>query len=152
MSKTMSLRLTPEQLAAIEKWRRRFNQRSTSAALQLLLEEKLREEEYSGIIFGNSGAGRHAYLAGTGLTVWEVLMVACAYDHDVRLTAEHLEVGERAVRAALNYAADFPGDIGAELAENEAMDFDALRRILPDIELTVVPRASDALSEIETAP
>jgi hypothetical protein len=152
MSKTMSLRLTPDQLAAIEKWRRRFNQRSTSATLQLLLEEKLREEEYSGITFGDSGAGRQAYLAGTGLAVWEVLMVARAYDHDARLTAEHLEVGERAVRTAFNYAADFPDEVGAELAENDGVEFDALRRILPDIELTVVPRPLDSLSEIETAP
>lgn len=152
MSKTMSLRLTSEQLAAVEKWRRRFNQRSTSATLQLLLEEKLREEEYSSITFGDSAAGRQAYVAGTGLAVWEVMMVARAYDHNVRRSAEHLEVSERSVRAALNYAANFPDEIGAELAENDGMDFEALQRILPDIQLSVVPRPSDFPPGTETAP
>jgi hypothetical protein len=152
MSKTMSLRLTSEQLAAVEKWRRRFNQRSTSATLQLLLEEKLREEEYSAITFGDSAPGRQAYVAGTGLAVWEVMMVARAYENDVRMTAEHLEIPERLIHAALNYASDFPDEIGAELAENEDIDFEALRRILPDLQLTVVPRTSDSHPGTETAP
>jgi hypothetical protein len=152
MSKTMSLRLTSEQLAAVEKWRRRFNQRSTSATLQLLLEEKLREEEYSAITFGDSAPGRQAYVAGTGLAVWEVMMVARAYENDVRMTAEHLEIPERLIHAALNYAADFPDEIGAELAENDDIDFEALRRILPDLQLTVVPRTSDSHPGTETAP
>lgn len=152
MSKTMSLRLTAEQLAAVEKWRRRFNQRSTSATLQLLLEEKLREEEYSAITFGDSAAGRQAYVAGTGLAVWEVVMVARAYDQDVGMTAEHLEVPERLIRAALTYAANFPDEVGAQLAENDDMDFEALKRILPDLQLTIVSEGSDSPRGTEPAP
>ncbi len=151
MSKTMSLRLTPEQLSAVEKWRRRFNQRSTSATLQLLLEEKLREEEYSAITFADSAAGRQAYVAGTGLAVWEVMMVARTYGQDVRMTAEHLELPERLIRAALTYASDFADEIGAQLAENDDMDFEALRRILPDLQLTIAPRIPDSPSGTESA-
>jgi hypothetical protein len=139
MSKTMSLRLTDRQLSSVEKWRRRFNQRSTSAALQLLLEEKLREEEYTHISFRDSAAGREAYLMGTGLAVWEVALVNGAYHGDIAQTAEHLGIPETLVHAALNYANDFQQEIGAELAEIDATDFDALRRLLPGIRQTTVP-------------
>ena len=143
MSKTMSLRLTPAQLAAVEKWRRRFHQRSTSAALQLLLEEKLRQEAYDSISFADSSAGRQAYLTGTGLAVWEVMMVARAYEGDTRRTADHLEIPERLVRAAVKYAADFREEIEVELAENDAMDAQTLECVLPDLRTAVIPRALD---------
>jgi hypothetical protein len=139
MSKTMSLRLTDRQLTALEKWRRRFNQRSTSAALQLLLEEKLREEEYTHISFRDSAAGREAYLMGTGLAVWEIVLVNRAYQGDIAQTADHLGIPETLAHAALNYAYDFQQEIGAELAEIDATDFDALRRLLPGIRRTTVP-------------
>lgn len=150
MSKTVSVRLSTVQLAAIDRWRRRFHQRSTSAALQLLLEEKLREEKYGTIAFADTAAGRQAYLAGTGLAIWEVAMVARAYDNDVHRTAEHLELPERLVASALQYAADYSAEIGAELAENDAMDFESLKRILPDLSLTEVPPRASAASDPHT--
>jgi len=110
------------------------------AALQLLLEEKLREEEYTHISFRDSAAGREAYLMGTGLALWEVVLVNRAYRGDIVQTAEHLGIPETLVHAALNYANDFQQEIGAELAEIDATDFDALRRLLPGIRQTAVPK------------
>ena len=65
MSKTMSMRLRDDQLAKLESLRRRLNQRSISATLGLLLEEKLRQEQFD-VEFLETGAGRQAYLRGTG--------------------------------------------------------------------------------------
>lgn len=145
----MSLRLTEEQLAAVEKLGRRFHQRSVSATLQLLLEEKLREEEHTYIAFRDSGAGREAQVMGTGLAVWEVMMIARAYGGDVAQTADHLDIPEKLVHAAMNYAERFPHEIGAELAENDATDFVALKRLLPGIRLVTVPPEPDALKTTE---
>lgn len=143
MSKTMSLRLTERQLAAVEIWGRRYNQRSISASLQLLLEEKLREEEYAYISFRDSGAGRQPYVTGTGLAVWEVMMIARGYGDDVARTAHHLDIPEKLVRAAVTYATNFREEIDAALAENDAIDFAALQRMLPNIERLTVPLDPD---------
>jgi hypothetical protein len=76
---------------------------------------------------------------GTGLAVWEVVLVNRAYQGDIAQTAEHLGIAETLVHAALTYANDFHEEIGAELAEIEATDFDALRRLLPGTRQTTVP-------------
>ena len=143
----MSLRLTDRQLAAVEKWKRRFNQRSISAALQLLLEEKLREEEYTYIIFRNTAAGRRAFIEGTGLAVWEIMMIARDYDWDVAQTAAHLGIREQLVRIAMKYADDFREEIDAILADFDAMDFEALQRILPNIQRITVSDDLEVESE-----
>jgi uncharacterized protein (DUF433 family) len=78
--------------------------------------------------------GRRAFIAGTGLAVWEVMMILRAYDGDIRKTAEHLDIPAALVQAALTYRNAYPDEIDAELAENDAMDFEALQRSLPNIE------------------
>jgi hypothetical protein len=45
--------------------------------------------------------------------------------------AKHLKWPEAKVQAAVNYAAAFPHEIREAIAENETMDFEALRRMLP---------------------
>jgi uncharacterized protein (DUF433 family) len=139
MSKTMSLRLREDQLATLEKWARRFHQRSISATLSLLLEEKLREEQHSQIAFRDSPAGREAHVMGSGLAVWEVVLINRAHGGDVRPTAGHLGIPAASVQAALRYAADYPEEINAALEETDAVDFTALQRILPDIQRVSVP-------------
>ncbi|MGI8825213.1 MAG: hypothetical protein ACR2JC_06160 [Chloroflexota bacterium] len=64
MSKTLSLRVTERQLAALERLKRRLSQHSIGGTLQLLLGEKLREAEYTYIIFRNTAAGRFAFVEG----------------------------------------------------------------------------------------
>ena len=147
MSKRVSLRLSEQEFVIVEKWRRRFKQRSTGAAARLLLEEKLRQEAYAYITFHDTAAGRRAFIEGTGLAVWEIMMIARDYDWDVAQTAAHLGIRETLVRAAMNYAEDFHEEIDAELAENDAMDFEAIRRILPDAQ-----RMTEAMGEPEAEP
>jgi uncharacterized protein (DUF433 family) len=147
----MSVRLSERQLAALEKLRRRFHQRSVGATLQLLLEEKLREDDHAHIGFRDSVAGREAHLPGTGLAIWEVMMILRAYGGDVAETARHLGIPETLVQAAITYATDFKDEIDAELAEYDAMDFEALKRLLPAIELVSVPEESEVARTIDQA-
>ena len=85
------------------------------------------------IEFRDSIVGRQAYIQGSSLAVWEVMLVARSYDDNLAAVARHLEWPEVKVQAAFNYASAFPDEIKDALAENDAMDFEALKRILPQI-------------------
>lgn len=91
-------------------------------------------EKYTHIAFHDSGAEREAYVMGTGFAVWEIMLIARAYDSEPDATAQHLGILKSQVDAAFAYAAGFSAEIEAELAENDAMDFEALRRMLPSIQ------------------
>ena len=132
MSQVLSLRLREEQMERMRRLARRMN-RSVGETSALLLEEALRMSEFAFIQFRDSAAGRQAYIQGMGLAVWEVVFVARSNGMDVARTAERLEWPENKVRAALNYAAAYPGEIQAALEDND-VGFDALARMLPGLQ------------------
>ncbi len=76
-------------------------------------------------------AGRQAYLQGSTLAVWEVMLLVHSYKKDVSAVARHLKRPEVKVQAAVNYAGAFPGEINQAMAENDATDFETLKRMLP---------------------
>jgi uncharacterized protein (DUF433 family) len=102
-----------------------------SDASARLVEEGLRRSEFAFIDFRDSPAGRQAYIQGSTLAVWEVLLVVRSYKEDVASVAKHLEWPEAKVEAAINYAEAFPQEIEEGLSENAATDFGALKRMLP---------------------
>lgn len=71
MSKVISIRCREPQVERLGRVARRLN-RTPSETAALLLDEALRMAEYAHIVFRASAVGRQAYLAGTGLAVWEV--------------------------------------------------------------------------------
>lgn len=118
--------------------------RTPSEAGALLIEEGIRRAEFGFIDFRDSPAGRQAYVHGSSLAVWEVILVARRYQMDPVRTAEHLEWPEFKVRAALNYASAFPEEIEEALAENDAMDWATLSRMLPGAQEFVVADSGPA--------
>lgn len=68
-------------------------------------------------------------------------MVARSYKGDVTAVARHLEWPEAKIQAAFNYTAAFPEEINRALAENDAVDFATIKRILPQAEVFVVGKA-----------
>lgn len=90
--------------------------------------------DYSHIEFRDSMAGRQAYVKGSSLAVWEVAMVARDYVGDAEKVAAHLQWPVPRVRAALRYAADFKEEVDAAIADNDAYDFAAVSRLLPQAE------------------
>ncbi|MDQ2744905.1 MAG: hypothetical protein M3Z66_21780, partial [Chloroflexota bacterium] len=112
---------------------------STSAVLQLLIEEKLREEEHAAIVFRDTAIGRQPYVEGTRLAVWQIMLVAREYAGDAARTAGYLEIPVTLVQAAQAYADHFPDEIKAALDEYDAIDFETLRRILPNLGCIEVP-------------
>ena len=102
-----------------------------SDASARLVEEGLRRSEFAFIDFRDSVAGRQAYIQGSSLAVWELLLLVRSYKEDVAAVARHLRWQEAKVRAAVNYAEAFPREIEEALSENAVADFAALKRLLP---------------------
>jgi hypothetical protein len=96
-----------------------------------LVEEGLRRSEFAFIDFRDSAVGRQACIQGSSLAVWEVMMLARGYKNDAAAVAKHLRWPDAKVLAAFNYAKAFPGEIDEAIADNDAMDFDTLSRMLP---------------------
>lgn len=132
MSQVISLRLRDEQMERVRRLARRMN-KSASETAATLLEEALRASEFAFIQFHGSPVGRQAYIQGSGLAVWEVVKLARAYDGDVARTAERLDWPEVKVRAALNYAAAYPEEIEAAIADSQPT-YEALVALLPGLE------------------
>jgi hypothetical protein len=102
-----------------------------SDASARLVEEGLRRSEFAFIDFRDSPVGRQAYMQASTLAVWEVIMLLRSYKNDAVAVAKHLRWPEAKVQAAINYAEAFPDEIEEAIAENDATDFQALKRMLP---------------------
>lgn len=105
-----------------------------SDASARLVEEGLRRQEFAFIDFRDSAVGRQPYIQGSSLAVWEVALLLRSYAYDVPAVAKHLCWPEVKVQAAQTYAKAFPGEIEQALAENEAMGFESLKRMVPQAE------------------
>lgn len=102
-----------------------------SDASARLVEEGLRRSEFAFIDFRDSPAGRQGCIQGSSLAVWEVMLVARDYGNQAAAVAKHLHWPETKVQAAFNYARAYAQEIEAALEENDAMNFESLRRMLP---------------------
>ncbi len=70
--------------------------------------------------------GRRAALLGSRLDVWEVIATVRDNANDVVEAAEYLGVPVGAVEAAVTYYGEFPDEIDAEIALNDAESARAL--------------------------
>jgi len=137
-TKVMSLRFAPAQMERLNRLARQLG-RTPSETSALLVEESLRRTEFALIDFRSSETGRQAFVQGTSLAVWEVVMVARGYDLDAQKTAQHLEWPLSRVQAALSYAQAFPQEIETALHDNESYSFERLRRMVPQARFFPLP-------------
>lgn len=136
----VSMRLPAESGRRLRRMAKRHGWTPSDASARLV-EEGLRRSEFAFIDFRDSPIGRQAYIQGSSLAVWEVMMVARSFHQDAAAVAEHLEWPEVKVQAAFNYAAAFPEEVNEMLAENDAVDFAALKRMLPQAEEFIVGKS-----------
>jgi len=102
-----------------------------SDASARLVEEGLRRSEFAFIDFRDSVAGRQAYVQGSTLAVWEIILLMRRYDGKASAVARHLRWPEAKVKAAVHYAEAFSQEIEQAISENSAVDFTTLKRMLP---------------------
>jgi hypothetical protein len=129
-STVISMRLPAESGNRLKRMANRHGWTASDASARLV-EEGLRRSEFAFVDFRDSAAGRQAYIQASSLAVWEILLIVRSHNNDVAAAAAHLRWPEAKVQAAVNYAKAFPEEIGAALAENEALGFEELKRMLP---------------------
>ena len=140
-SMVISMRL-PE--ASGKRLRRMANRHgwTPSDASARLVEEGLRRSEFAFIDFRDSIIGRQAYIQGSSLAVWEVILLCRGYQNNLQAVARHLRWPQSKVQAAVNYAEAFAGEINEALEENEAGSFTTMKRMLPQSVEFVAERAT----------
>lgn len=129
-SVVVSMRLPADSGNRLKRMANRHGWTPSDASARLV-EEGLRRSEFAFIDFRDSAAGRQAYIQGSTLAVWEVMLIVRAYKDDSSAVATHLKWPEAKVQAAMNYAGAFPEEIENALSENAGADFEALKRMLP---------------------
>jgi hypothetical protein len=140
-SMVISMRLPVESGKRLKRMANRHGWTPSDASARLV-EEGLRRSEFGFIDFRDSPAGRQAYLQGSTLAVWEVMLLVYSYKNGVSAVARHLKWPEVQVQAAVNYTGAFPGEINEAIAENETTDFEALKRMLPQATQFVSKKAA----------
>jgi hypothetical protein len=131
-STVISMRLPAESGRRLKRFAKRHGWTASDTSARLV-EEGLRRTEFAYIDFRDSSAGRQTYIQGSGVQVWMVMLLLRSYKGDVAAVAEHLVWPVEKVKAAINYRDAYPEEIDSALAENDAIDFDSLKRDLPGI-------------------
>ena len=129
-STVISMRLPAESGHRLKRMASRHGWTASDASARLV-EEGLRRSEFAFIDFRDSPAGRQAYVQGSTLAVWEVILLVHSYKSDLAAVARHLRWPPAKVQAAVYYAEAFPAEIDEALAENETVGLTALQRMLP---------------------
>lgn len=129
-STVLSMRLSLESSKRLKRMANRHGWTPSDASARLV-EEGLRRSEFAFIDFRDSSVGRQAYIQGSTLAVWEIMLLIGSYKGNVPAVAKHLRWPESKVQAAVNYAEAFPEEIEEAASENDSADFETLRRMLP---------------------
>ena len=129
-STVLSMRLSKHSGQRLKRMAKRHGWTPSDASARLV-EEGLRRSEFAFLDFRDSAAGRQAYLQGSTLAVWEIMLLVQSYKGNVAAVAKHLRWPEAKVRAAVNYAEAFPEEIAEAMSDNDAADFQTLKRMLP---------------------
>lgn len=134
VTRTLMMQLSDAQAERLERFARARHADVAQTGARLL-DETLRMAEHPEVEFRDSVVGRQAYMRGSSLAVWEVMMLARERKNDARATATYLDWPDPRVEAALRYADAYPDEIEAALHENDAFDADTLRRLLPNMHI-----------------
>jgi hypothetical protein len=137
----VSMRLPAESGKRLKRMASRHGWTPSDASARLV-EEGLRRSEFAFIDFRDTQAGRQACIQASSLAVWEVMLLLRGYQGDAAAVARHLGWPQAKVQAAVHYADAFPSEIDEALAENDAMDFEALKRMLPQAVEFVAKKAA----------
>ena len=129
-STVISMRLPAASGSRLKRMASRHGWTASDASARLV-EEGLRRSEFAFVDFRDSAVGRKAYVQGSSLAVWEIMLLVHRYEGDLAAVAKHLRWPQAKVQAAVHYAEAFPGEIEQALAENGAADFMVLKRMLP---------------------
>jgi hypothetical protein len=144
MSQILSLRVPDQMSERLERFaRRQGNGMTRTKAGVLLLEESLREAEFAYVEYRDSAIGRQPYLKGTGLAVWEMIMIARDYQFDAERIAQDYHYPVELVQAAFHFHEAHREEIDQAVEDNN-IGYEAMKRQLPGLKLLTVPKEEAA--------
>jgi hypothetical protein len=134
-SEPFSLRLSPlmEELITEEARRTR---RSKGAVVEALAEEALKARLFPGIAFRGSDWERRAWVIGTALDVWEIVLAYRDFGSVERMAAQ-TDLSERQIRLALGYQQRFSAEVD-EMIDRGSRSALELRAAYPTIDVSSV--------------
>lgn len=131
MSQILSLRVPDQVAERLERFAHQQGNGMTRArAGVLLLDEALREAEFAGIEYRDSPIGRQPCMKGSGLAVWEVVMIARHYDFNAERMAQDYPYPVENLRDALNFYEAYREEIDQAVEDNN-IGYEAMKRLLP---------------------
>jgi uncharacterized protein (DUF433 family) len=142
-STVISMRLPAASGVRLKRMANRHGWTPSDASARLV-EEGLRRSEFAFIDFRDSVVGRQAYIQGSSLAVWEVILLVRSYNNDAEPVAKHLNWPKAKVLAAVNYAEAFADEIDEALAENDTATFTSIRRVLPQASEFIARKSAKA--------
>ena len=102
-------------------------QRSKGAIVEAYIAEGIKTRRFPGIAFRGEDYRRRAWVAGTGLDVWEIVALLDEFGSTEELVAEY-ELTEGQVGVAAAYAKAFPEEIDALIARGRRTETEAFDR------------------------
>src|SRR6185312_15408842 len=97
-SMVLSMRLPVESGRRLKRIAKRHGWTPSDASARLV-EEGLRRSEFAFLDFRDSAIGRQAYIQGSSLAVWEVMLLVHSYKNDLQAVARHLHWPKAKVQA-----------------------------------------------------
>jgi uncharacterized protein (DUF433 family) len=132
--------MTDEQVERLKGFASQMG-KSLSETGALFIEEAMREEEFEWIEFQDTVVGRMAYMRGSRIAVWHVIMIAQSHDMDAERVACYFNRPIDWAAAALRYYQRYQAEIDERLEYNRSMTYEKLKEILPNIERFEVPQS-----------
>ena len=129
--RSIDIEMPDQQAARLDRFAVSVHKSPREATAQLI-EEGLRHAEFPPVEFRDSDSGRQAYIVGSSLAVWEVVMINQSYGHNAEQTAAHLRWPLTRVEPVLAYARRYQQEITAALQENRSVSPPDLTRSLPN--------------------
>ena len=140
VSQILSLRIPDQMIERLDRFARRLgNGMTRTKAGVILLEESLREAEFAFVEYRDSPIGRQPYMKGSGLAIWEVIMIAQDFGMDAERVAQAYPYPVENIKAAINFYEAYREEIDQAIKDND-IGYEAMKRLLPNVRLFEVPK------------
>lgn len=140
MSQILSLRIPDQMAERLDRFARRLgNGMTRTKAGVMLLEESLREAEFAFVEYRDSPIGRQPYMKGSGLAIWEVIMIARHYDLDAERMTQDYPYPVENIKAAIHFYEAYQDEIDQAIEDNH-IGYEAMKRLLPNLQLFEIPK------------
>ena len=135
MTQILSLRVPDQMLDRLDKYVKKIGKGMTrTQAGIILLEESLRESEFAFIEYRDSPIGRQPYMKGSGLAIWEVIMIAKSYDMDAERMSKDYPYPVENIKGAFSFYEAFREETDQAIEGNN-IGYEGLKRLLPNLQL-----------------